>query len=309
MLSALIVIGKLTGWSVHRNTSTNPGRLIITSADSDYTIDIPLILGNGLYYCNFDDFMATQFNSIHPQLHLLNKHPLDPTQKWHQAPSAPKPMTRAKQIEAELWSACLGFPAEWQLDIITQHMDGLPVKLDLHPFTLNLDKADAGVSKWPVGKHPLPVREQGFMCASAFDYTHPDLENDHFITSYNGFNLYLAIVDELSKYVWVLLSRSKEPPTAIVSAFLARFGHSASCQHRTDQGGKISCSEAFRTTMFDKHKYVVESTGVDSPSQNGQVKCFNQSLATTVQVLLYSAGLHAKFWLAALLHAVYLHNW
>ena len=53
---------------------------------------------------------------------------------------------------------------------------------------------------------------------------------------------------------------------------------------------------------------VVESTGADSPSQNGQVEKFNDILVVTNKLLLYSAGLHAKFWSAALMHAVYLHN-
>ena len=133
--------------------------------------------------------------------------------------------------------------------------DGLPAKFAPHPFTLNLDKADAGASKRPVGKDPLPVKECGqrffmdfgFMWASAFDYSRPDLKNDRVVTSYDGFNSYLAIVDELSKYFWVFLCRSKDPPTALVSAFLVCFGHPSGGQLRTDQGGELARSEAFRT--------------------------------------------------------------
>ena len=54
--------------------------------------------------------------------------------------------------------------------------------------------------------------------------------------------------------------------------------------------------------------YVVEPTEADSPSQNGAVERWNATLANTVRVLIYSSGLHAKYWSAALIHAVYLHN-
>jgi hypothetical protein len=61
--------------------------------------------------------------------------------------------------------------------------------------------------------------------------------------------------------------------------------------------------------MLKDYDYVVESTGADSPSQNGGAEIYNNTLAVKVKMLLYGAGLSAKFWSAALLHAVYLHNW
>jgi hypothetical protein len=54
--------------------------------------------------------------------------------------------------------------------------------------------------------------------------------------------------------------------------------------------------------------YVVEPTGADSPSQNGAVEAYNGHIAVKVQMLLYMSGLPPKFWLAALLHTIYLHN-
>ena len=53
----------------------------------------------------------------------------------------------------------------------------------------------------------------------------------------------------------------------------------------------------------------MEPTVVDSPLQNKAVKIYNDKLAFWAQTLLYGAGLPAKFWSAALLHSVYLHNW
>jgi len=52
----------------------------------------------------------------------------------------------------------------------------------------------------------------------------------------------------------------------------------------------------------------LEPTGADSPSQNGSVKVYNHKLAVRARTLLYGSGLPAKYWSAALLHLVYLHN-
>ena len=68
-----------------------------------------------------------------------------------------------------------------------------------------------------------------------------------------------------------------------------------------------SC-DTFRETMLKEFGYVVEPTDAVSPSQNGGAECYNNTLAVKVRTLLYGAGLSARFWSAALLHAVYLHN-
>jgi hypothetical protein len=60
--------------------------------------------------------------------------------------------------------------------------------------------------------------------------------------------------------------------------------------------------------MLEKHLYMVEPTGADSPSQNGGTEKWNDTLAVTTRALLYRAALQPKFWSATLTHAAYLHN-
>jgi len=77
---------------------------------------------------------------------------------------------------------------------------------------------------------------------------------------------------------------------------------------RTDQGGELARSAAYRELMLNTFGYVVEPTGADSPSQNGGAEIYNNTLAVKTRTLLYGTGLPAKFWSIALLHSVYLHN-
>jgi hypothetical protein len=60
--------------------------------------------------------------------------------------------------------------------------------------------------------------------------------------------------------------------------------------------------------MLKDFQYKVEPTGADSPSQNGQVERYNETVATIVRTLLYGSQLPAKFWSVAAIHAVYLMN-
>jgi hypothetical protein len=76
----------------------------------------------------------------------------------------------------------------------------------------------------------------------------------------------------------------------------------------TDQGGELARCSAFWNMMLEEFSYVVEPTGADRTSQNGGAEIYNNTLAVKVRTLLYGSGLPAKFWSAALVHAVYLHN-
>jgi hypothetical protein len=60
--------------------------------------------------------------------------------------------------------------------------------------------------------------------------------------------------------------------------------------------------------MLKNFNYLIEPTGADSPSQNGGVERFNQTLATMTRCLLYGLSLPAMYWSYASVHAVYLLN-
>ncbi len=130
---------------------------------------------------------------------------------------------------------------------------------------------------------------------------------DWVVLSYDGHSAYLLIIDSASRYIWCFLTNTKDPPLAILHTFMSKYGAGTGLI-RINQGGELAQSKAFCNTMLQDFGYVVEPTGADSPSQNGGIEIYNNTLAVKVRTLLYGSGLPAKFWSAALLHAVYLHN-
>ena len=222
---------------------------------------------------------------------------------------APKfvPTTRARQVESEVWALRFGSPGEGQLDALPHHVDGVPPVFKYHSFQHIDFKEQAYMRKQPARKSAKRLSDCGsdffmdfgFMRASTDDYRGPNKMTDRAVQSYDGYSVYLLIVDGASCRVWVFLTESKTPPIVILRAFLKKFGL-AKGVIRTDQGGKLAQSDAFRTMMMDEFTY--------SPSQNGGTEIYNGTLAVKVRTLLYRSGLPAKFWSAALLHSIYLHN-
>jgi hypothetical protein len=148
----------------------------------------------------------------------------------------------------------------------------------------------------------------GFMRSPRSDYTCPNKKSDRVIQSWDGYSSYLLVVDEASHYNWVFLTVTEDPPVNIIDHFLTKFDHADGGSIQTDQGSKLAGSSELRDMILRKHSYVFEPIGADSPSQNGAAENYNDKLAIRTRTLLYGTGLPTKYWLSALLHAVYLHN-
>ncbi len=78
------------------------------------------------------------------------------------------------------------------------------------------------------------------MRASTNDYTQPHKATDQVVLSYDGFSSYLIIVDAATRFIWVFLTKSKEPPLDIIKAFMRHFALSDGGFVCTNQGGKLT---------------------------------------------------------------------
>ena len=129
------------------------------------------------------------------------------------------------------------------------------------------------------------------------------------VTSRDGFNSYLIIVDAHTRYSWIFLSGSKHPPLKTVTQFLQRFGlkDGTTRQIRCDQGGELAKSSKFRE-VIQNEGYSIEPTGSDNSSQNGVAERPNRTYGDMMRSMLINAGLSPKFWSYALIQAVFIKN-
>lgn len=293
------------------------------------TRKITLHQRNGLYYCNAIKYNIYQAHRDEeewednntPVIHRIEipttiTPPERRTKKGTPQTSRFRPTTKAKILESETWSLRLGACHETQLKALPQHALGLPKHFEFHPFRYIDFKEQARIRKQPVGRNPITVSERGkqfhmdfgFLRASSEDFRKTNLKTDRIVESFDGYTSYLLVVDKATRYAWIFLTKTKDPPVGIISLFLEKFGNENGGMIRVDQGGELARSEEWRSMALNTYRYVVEPTGADSPSQNGQAERYNESIATTTRTLLYGADLTARYWSAAAIHAVYLLN-
>jgi hypothetical protein len=110
----------------------------------------------------------------------------------------------------------------------------------------------------------------GFMRGSGF--ASKDLEG-RTITSKDGYRSYLLIICHKSRYMWVFLTKTKQPPLPIMQRFLQEHGNKTTtkCIIRTDEGGELRGSEAFKS-VIDASGYLLEPAAADAPFQNGMAE-------------------------------------
>ena len=177
----------------------------------------------------------------------------------------------------------LGSPSEDQLDLLPGNVTNIPPSFQYNPFCFIDWKEETHIQKqaaqWSTERTIEAKRrfymDFGFMRASTSDFSRPNKNTDHVVTSYDGFSSYLLIIDEANRFIWVFLTKSKAPPLDILDSFFACFGHEHGSSVRTDQGGELARSFALSDLLLRKHCYVMEPTGAGSPSQNGAVEIYN----------------------------------
>ena len=221
----------------------------------------------------------------------------------NRSPSTFVPTSRARQVKSEVWLIQLGSPGEGQLDLLPSHVIGTPPVFEYHPFHSIDFKEQVYIRKQAAQRVAEQIPTCGaeffmdfaFMGASTSNYECPNKYTDQVVTSYEGYSSHLIIVNSASRQVWAFLTKTKEPPLDILSAFMKKFGIGNGVV-RTDQGGELAHSAAYQELMLNTFGCVVESTGADSPSQNGGAEIYNNTLAVKTRTLLYGARLPAKFW-------------
>jgi hypothetical protein len=117
-------------------------------------------------------------------------------------------------------------------------------------------------------------------------------ENGHLLTSQDGYNSYLIIVDQASCYTWIFLSKHKIPPIKVIENFLHTYSNKTVTQKyiRTDEGGELWASHTFQQIIRDAG-YILETKASDASFQNGIAERPNRTLGDMMRALLHSAQL------------------
>lgn len=156
----------------------------------------------------------------------------------------------------------------------------------------------------------LPFPQQAsFRAKERLELVHGDLCGPVTPATPGGRRYFLLLVDDLSRYMWVMVLGSKgEAPDAIRRAQVAVEAESGRKLRvlRTDNGGEFTAAE-FASYCADEGIQRHYSAPY-SPQQNGVVERRNQTVVGMARALLKQRGMPAVFWGEAVLTAVYILN-
>lgn len=132
----------------------------------------------------------------------------------------------------------------------------------------------------------------GFVHASEYK---PKQEFSSTITFVDGFDSYIIIVEQVTRYTWMFLTTSMSPPINIAQRILHKFkSGDTHCTVRTDQGKELGRSAAFQT-MIHTECFTLEMTGSDVSAQNAVVETPNKYLANMMLCILHAANLEPEY--------------
>jgi dUTP pyrophosphatase len=128
------------------------------------------------------------------------------------------------------------------------------------------------------------------------------------VQSIDGHSCYVIVIDRVTRYTWIFLSKTKQPPVATIKQLLTKFkSDNPNRTVRTDQGGELGHSTEF-SNMIAECGFTLEETGSDASSQNGMAERPNRTYGQMMRCMLHSAELGPEFWSFALIYAVYIRN-
>ena len=155
---------------------------------------------------------------------------------------------------------------------------------------------------------PFP-QQSSFRAKERLELVHGDLCGPVTPATPGGRRYFLLLVDDLSRYMWVMILGSKgEAANAIRRVQVAA---EAECGRklrvlRTDNGGEFTAAE-FASYCADEGVQRHYSAPY-SPQQNGVVERRNQTVVGMARALLKQRGMPAVFWGEAVVTAVYILN-
>jgi len=138
------------------------------------------------------------------------------------------------------------------------------------------------------------------------DILHFDIWGPLSIMFIHGHSYFLTVVDDYSRFVRIVLLKSKSEVQIQVQNFILFAENQFECKVkivRSDNGPEFDLQQFYSSKGILHQKSCVET-----PQQNGRVERKHQHILNVDRALLFQSKLPKKFWSYALVHATYIIN-
>ena len=139
-----------------------------------------------------------------------------------------------------------------------------------------------------------------------FEILHADIWGPFSHTSILGHKFFLTLVDDFSRFTWVILMKSKSETrkhlTQFISFIETQFSTKLKCL-RSDNGAEFLMQDFFLNKGI-----VHQRSCVETPQQNGIVERKHQHILNVARSISFQANLPKKLWNFAIQHSVHIIN-
>ena len=303
------------GFTIDSDCDNGVGILKLNSRDNKHHHTFHMTLENGLWYHHYEEM-----NNFTPSIKRMNAACY--SNLWHG-----RLAHAGQKITAQIHKHVKGIPYPIQHNPLSKCASCVPNKMSKKPHKRTNKHKNRGekvmessidhmrlsqddpedisdvIKEGVAGQHFH--MDFGFVRGTGYKIKQ---EHAPTVTSIDGFSSYLIIVDRVTRYLWIFLTKSKTPPITIAQRILNKF----KCKNRhrtvrTDQGKELGKSKNFQD-MVDKEGFTLELTGSDASAQNAIAESPNKYLGNMMRCMLHAADLGPEYWSFALIHAAYIKN-
>ncbi|KAI3730786.1 hypothetical protein L1987_61963 [Smallanthus sonchifolius] len=197
-----------------------------------------------------------------------------------------------------LWHARLGHPYENVLKVLKENLNLRTVENDSPCEICHRAKQH---------REPFPLSDHKSIQLG--ELVHLDVWGPYKVLTKDGFRMFLTIVDDFSRAVWVYLLKHKDEVFENVKCFFHliknQFGKTVKV-FRSDNGTEFLNKQM--KEFFDSEGILHQTSCVYTPQQNGIAERKHRHLLNVARALLFQGGLPLRFWSECVLTAAYLIN-
>ena len=295
-----------TGWNMTTNFDSRNGTLQLIARDDIHHLQFNAYEENKLWFHYIDIISQQEYTRMNYQAKAVVK-------------------TLSQGASYQLWHHRLGHASDKVMHEAHKHCKGVPKFNKPHFYQCNtclsstFKKKHIGkiIKRVPMPKSKPESIEVGqhlhadFGFVRGSDYSVKDKQGK-LITSKDGYRSYCLVIDRKSRYIWIILTQTKEPPIRELQDLLTKLQANVTSKYKTittDNGKELGASKTFQSMLLEPEiQYTLKTTGVHSSAQNGLAEKPNQDLGRMMRSLLYGSGLGSEYWSYALRHSVFLKN-
>jgi hypothetical protein len=196
----------------------------------------------------------------------------------------------------ELWHSRLGHVSDSGMQAISKQFPFIPCKNNMSPC----DSCHFSKQK------KLPFSHSITNSLSPFELLHADVWGPYSTTSLLGHKYFLTLVDDYSRFTWVIFLKHKSETKNNIINFIAylenQFHTSLKCL-RSDNGTEFALTDFFLSKGIIHQKSCVET-----PQQNGVVERKHQHILNVARSFLFQSNVPLNMWTFCVQHAVHVIN-